>query len=228
MKKINGISRVKQETGLQCCWDVEMKCICGKSKSYFFLKKFFFTQAILRPHCPSSSSQNTASKIDDSLHGDGLWRGGDSSHIKSVIRYGPEWEVLPNSAKADRNHKRQTSSGKDLPDSEPPETILQSPRTQGHPQKMLKELHTAPSACQEGLQDSPQIPPADARSSAAAPSTEKETNHISERRNNLHGQELQTLLSRLLDAFDLDTPSGEAYFGFCPLSCVVFAVCVFV
>uniref|UniRef100_A0A8C8U3C4 Dystrotelin n=1 Tax=Peromyscus maniculatus bairdii TaxID=230844 RepID=A0A8C8U3C4_PERMB len=165
-------------------------------------------QAILRPLCPSSSSQNTASKIDDSLHGDGLWRGGDSSHIKSVIRYGPEWELLPNSAKADRNHKRQTSSGKDLPDSEPPETILQSPRTQGHPQKMLKELRTAPSACQEELQDNPQTPPAAARGSAVAPSTEKETNHVSERRNNLHEQELQTLLSRLLDAFDLDTPSG--------------------
>ncbi|XP_059134110.1 dystrotelin [Peromyscus eremicus] len=104
-------------------------------------------QAILRPLHPSSSSQNTASKIDDSLHSDGLWRVGDSSHIKSVIRYGPEWELLPNSAKADRNHKRQTSSGKALPDSEPPGTILQSTRTQGHPQERLKEVSTAPSAC---------------------------------------------------------------------------------
>ncbi|XP_052605609.1 dystrotelin [Peromyscus californicus insignis] len=165
-------------------------------------------QAILRPLHPSSSSQNTASKIDDSLRSDGLWRVGDSSHIKSVIRYGPKWELLPNSAKADRNHKCQTSSGKALPNSEPPETIWQSTRTQGHPQERLKEVRTAPSACQEGLQDNPQTPPAEASSSAVAPSAGKETNLVSERRNDLHEQGLQTLLSRLLDAFDLGTPSG--------------------
>ncbi|XP_036028895.1 dystrotelin [Onychomys torridus] len=165
-------------------------------------------QAILRPLHPLSSSQNTASKTDESLRGDGLCRVGDFSHIKSVTRYRPEWELLPSSAQAGRDHKRQASSGKALPDSEPPKTILQSTGTQSQPQKMLKEVHAAPSACQEGLQDNPQTPSAEASSSAVAPSTGKEMNHISEKRNDLHEQELQTLLSRLLDAFDLDMPSG--------------------
>ncbi|KAL6068990.1 hypothetical protein STEG23_032106, partial [Scotinomys teguina] len=165
-------------------------------------------QATLRPLHLLSSSQNTASKIDRSLPSDGLRRVGDAAHIKSVTTSGPEWELLPNSTKTDRNHKCQASSGRALPDSEPPEVILQSTRTQSHPQKILKEVRTAPPACQEGLQDNPQIPPAEVSSPAVASSTQKETNHISESRNDLEEQELQRLLSRLLDAFDLDTPSG--------------------
>uniref|UniRef100_A0A8C2ME89 Dystrotelin n=1 Tax=Cricetulus griseus TaxID=10029 RepID=A0A8C2ME89_CRIGR len=161
-------------------------------------------QAMLRPCHPSLSSQNTASKIDHSLPDDGLWRGGNSSHIKSVTRVGPEWELLPNSTKADRNLKCKVSSGETLPDSQSPEIIFQSTGTQSHPQKMLREGHTSPSDCQKGMQDNPQIPPAEVSSPALAPSAGKQIDHISEKID-LEGEELQTLLPRLLDVFDLDT-----------------------
>ncbi|XP_040608734.1 dystrotelin [Mesocricetus auratus] len=163
-------------------------------------------QAVLQPCHPSLSSQNTASKIAHPLPDDGLWRGGNSSHIKSVTRVGPEWELLPNSTKADRNHKSQASSGEALPDSEPPDIILQSTRTQNPPQKMLREVHTSPSACQEVLKDNPHILPAEVSSHALAPSAGEETDHISEK-TDVEEEGLQTLLPRLLDAFDLDTTS---------------------
>ncbi|KAL1771006.1 dystrotelin [Sigmodon hispidus] len=165
-------------------------------------------QVMLQTPHPASASHSMASKTDYSLPCDGLWRG-DSSSTQSATRYGPGWKLLPEYANTDRNHKRQTSSGKALPDSENPEIILQSTRTQSNPQKMLREVHTSSSACQEGLQDSPQIPPAEVSSPAVAPSAEKEIDHqTSEMRNVLEEEELQTLLPRLLDAFDLDTPSG--------------------
>lgn len=204
-----------------------LKCNTIKSKSYFFLREIFFTQAMLRPCHPSLSSQNTASKIDHSLPDDGLWRGGNSSHIKSVTRVGPEWELLPNSTKADRNLKCKVSSGETLPDSQSPEIIFQSTGTQSHPQKMLREGHTSPSDCQKGMQDNPQIPPAEVSSPALAPSAGKQIDHISEKID-LEGEELQTLLPRLLDVFDLDT-TGEVHFGFCHLRCcVVIVVYLFV
>ncbi|XP_057619221.1 dystrotelin [Chionomys nivalis] len=165
-------------------------------------------QAMLRPLRPSSSSQNTVLEMDHSLPTDGLWRGEDYSHIESVTGCSLEQELLPNSAKADRNRKCQASSRRALPDTESPEIILQSTRTQGFPQRMLREVHNAPSDCQEGLQDNPQIPPSEVSSPALEPSEGKETDHTSERRNDQEEEELQTLLPRLLDAFDLDTPPG--------------------
>ncbi|XP_051046598.1 dystrotelin [Phodopus roborovskii] len=165
-------------------------------------------QAMLQPLHPSLPLQNTASKTDHSLPDNELRRGGDSSHIKSVIRDGPEWELLPKSTKTDRNHKCQARSEKALPDSEPPEVILQGTRTQSHPQKMLREVHASPSACQEQQQNNPRIPPAEVSSPALASSAGEEVDHISERLIDLEEEELQTLLPRLLDAFDQDTPSG--------------------
>ncbi|XP_005361585.1 dystrotelin [Microtus ochrogaster] len=165
-------------------------------------------QAMLRPLRPSSSSQNTASKMDHSLPRDGQWVGGDYPHIESTSRCGLEQELLPNSAKADRNRKCQASSGRALPDTESPEIILQSTRTQGLPQRMLREVYNAPSDCQEGLQDNSQIPPSEVSSPALEPSEGKETAHTSERMNDQEEEELQTLLPRLLDAFDPDTPPG--------------------
>ncbi|CAO2624793.1 Dytn [Lemmus lemmus] len=165
-------------------------------------------QAMLRPLRPSSSSQNTASKMDHSLPRDGLCGGEDYSHIESVTRYGLKWELLSTSAKADRNHKCQASLGRALPDTKSPETIFQSTGTQGRPQRTLREVHNSPSDCQEGLQDNPQIPPSEVSSPALEPSEGKEIDHTSERRHDEEEEELRTLLPRLLDAFDLDTPPG--------------------
>lgn len=176
---------------------------------------------MLRPLRPSSSSQNTASKMDHSLPRDGLWVGGDYPHIESTSRCGLEQELLPNSANADRNRKCQASSGRALPDTESPEIILQSTRTQGRPQRMLREVYNALSDCQEGLQDNPQIPPSEVSGPALEPSEGKEADHTSERGNDQEEEELQTLLPRLLDAFDPDTPPGEVHAGFCHLSCYV-------
>lgn len=176
---------------------------------------------MLRPLRPPSSSQNTASKMDHSLPRGGLWRGGDYSHIESVTRCGLEWELLPNSAKADRNHKCEASSGRALPDTESPEISFQSTRTQGRTQRILREVHNSPSDCQEELQDNPQIPPCEVSSPALEPSEGKERDDTSERRNDQEEEELQTLLPRLLDAFDRDMPPGEVHFGFCHLSCYV-------
>ncbi|XP_041487634.1 dystrotelin [Microtus oregoni] len=165
-------------------------------------------QAMLRPLRPSSSSQNTVSKMDHSLPRDGQWVGGNYPHIESTSRCGLEQEFLPNSAKTDRNGKCQASSGRALPDTESPEIILQSTRTQGCPQRMLREVYNAPSDCQEGLQDNPQIPPSEVSSPVLESLEGKETDHISERRNDQEEEELQTLLPRLLDAFDPDSSPG--------------------
>lgn len=182
-----------------------------------------------QPLRPSSSSQNTASKMDHTLPRDGLWGGGECPHIKSAARCGLEWELLPNSVKADRDHKCPASSGRALPDTESPEMVLQSTRTQGHPQRMLREVHSSPSDCQEGLQDNPQIPASEVSSPALEPSEGNEIDHTSERRNEQEEEEPHTLLPRLLDAFDLDTPPGERHFGFCHLSCYVCCLlCVYV
>ncbi|XP_052049470.1 dystrotelin [Apodemus sylvaticus] len=164
-------------------------------------------QAMLQPLHPSSP-QTTVSKIVHSLPDDGLRRGGDSSNIKRDTRDGPEWELLPNSANVDRKHKCQASSVKTLPDSEPPETILQSTRKQSHLQKMLRKIHGSPSAHQEELKDNLQILPTDVNSPAQMPSAEKEMDCFNEKRNNLEDEELHELLPRLLNAFDLDSPTG--------------------
>ena len=184
---------------------------------------------MLRTLRPSSSSQNTASKMDHSLPRDGQWVGGDYPHIESTSRCGLEQELLPNSAKADRNRKCQAHSGRALPDTGSPEIILQSTRTQGRPQRMLREVYNAPSDCQEGLQDNPQIPPSEVSSPALETSEGKESDHTGKRSNDQEEEELQTLLPRLLDAFDPDTPPGEVHIGFCHLSCCVccfLCVCV--
>ncbi|XP_003750755.3 dystrotelin [Rattus norvegicus] len=162
-------------------------------------------QAMLQPPRPSSP-QTTVLKIVHSLPDDGLWRGGNSSHIKSVTRDSPEWEPLPNSAKVNRKHKCQASSGKVPPDSESPEIIFQSTSKQSHPQKMPREVHSSPSARQEELQDSLQIPPTEVSSPTQTPG--KEMDCFSEKRNDLEDEELQELLPRLLDAFSLDSSTG--------------------
>ncbi|XP_051010494.1 dystrotelin [Acomys russatus] len=152
-------------------------------------------QAMLRPlHLSSSPQKTTPSKTDHSLPDDVFWRG-DSLLIKSIIRDSASWELHADPAKADESHKCQAGSGKALPDSELPEIILKSNRTRSHLQKVLKE-------------DNPRIPPAEVSNSAQTPSPGKERDHASEKRNAPEEEELQALLPRLLDAFDLDTPSG--------------------
>ncbi|XP_034352961.1 dystrotelin [Arvicanthis niloticus] len=165
-------------------------------------------QALLPPFHPSSSPQTTVSKIVYSLPEDGFWEGTESSCIESVTRDGLEWEPLPTSAQVDRKHKCQASSGKALPGSESPEIILQSTRKQSHPQKMLRKVYSSPSAHQEELQDSLQIPPTEVNNPAKTPSAGRAIDWFSEKRNNLQDEELQTLLPRLLGAFDLDSSTG--------------------
>ncbi|XP_055472246.1 dystrotelin [Psammomys obesus] len=166
-------------------------------------------QAMLRPLHPSSSAQNTVPKTDRSLPEDGSQRRGASSHSESTTDDDLEWEPLPNSAKADRSHKRPSSSEKALADSEPPEIISQSPGTPSHPQKIPREASTSPSALQQGLQDNSLVPAAEESSCARTPSEEEKRTHgASEKRIDLEEEDLQVLLPRLLDAFDIDTPSG--------------------
>nr|XP_004653606.2 dystrotelin [Jaculus jaculus] len=163
-------------------------------------------QAMLKPPCPSPSSQNLVSMVEQSS-ADRLWRG-DSSHIKSVTGDGLGWEPPTDSAEADGNHRSNGSLQQALPNSEPQKTILQSSRAQSHAQKMLKETHSSLHHCQDGLLlDKPQISPAELSSPSWEPVEGKETSHVDDRKDELEGEELQELLSKLLEAFSLEGPS---------------------
>uniref|UniRef100_A0A8C8Z1E2 Dystrotelin n=1 Tax=Prolemur simus TaxID=1328070 RepID=A0A8C8Z1E2_PROSS len=163
-------------------------------------------QAILQPLHPSSSTcQNMVSKVDH-FSAESFWKGGDSFQIKDSTGDSSEWEPLPNPAKVDRS---QANAEHALPNSESPETILQSTRAQSQARKMPKEILSSLSICQEGLlQDTPQMAPAEVSSPALAPSERKDTGNINERKDELEEEELQELLSKLMDAFNLEMPSG--------------------
>ncbi|XP_045416210.1 dystrotelin [Lemur catta] len=163
-------------------------------------------QAILQPLHPSSSTcQNMVSKVDH-FSAERFWKGGDSFQINDSTGDSSEWEPLPNPAKVDRS---QANAEHALPNSESPETILQSTRAQSQAQKMPKEILSSLSIYQEGLlQDTPQMAPAEVSSPAMAPSERKDTSNINERKDELEEEELQELLSKLMDAFNLEMPSG--------------------
>uniref|UniRef100_G3U1S7 Dystrotelin n=1 Tax=Loxodonta africana TaxID=9785 RepID=G3U1S7_LOXAF len=168
-------------------------------------------QATLQPlHPLSSSCPNMVSKSDLSLT-KRFWRKGDSSWIKNITEEGSEWEPLPNSTAVGRSHPSQTNTEHALPNPEPPEAILQprsvrSSRAQNQAQKMMKQ--SLPSAQDGLLLDIPQFIPAEISSPALAPAERKETTNIEERKDELEEEELQELLSKCMDAFTLEMPSG--------------------
>ncbi|XP_069323968.1 dystrotelin [Eulemur rufifrons] len=166
-------------------------------------------QAMLQPLHPSSSTcQNTVSKVDH-CSAERFWKGGDSFQIKDSTGDSSEREPLPNLAKADRSHRSQANAEHALPNSESPETILQSTRAQSQARKMPKEILSSLSIYQEGLlQDTPQMAPAEVSSPALAPSERRDTGNISKRKDELEEEELQELLSKIMDAFNLEMPSG--------------------
>uniref|UniRef100_A0A8C6E9I0 Dystrotelin n=1 Tax=Moschus moschiferus TaxID=68415 RepID=A0A8C6E9I0_MOSMO len=156
-------------------------------------------QAMLQPLHPSSFSwQNVIAKGD---HGKGeerfQKRGGDSSQIKGSTEDGSQQETLPRSTMINGSHR-------ELPEATSKPRPVQSPRAQ----KTSKETSSALPSSQEGqLQDIPKIPPVEMTSLALAPVERKGPMNIQEGKTELEEEELQELLSKLADAFTLDTPS---------------------
>nr|XP_019582624.1 PREDICTED: dystrotelin [Rhinolophus sinicus] len=171
-------------------------------------------QAMLQPlHPLSSFSQNMVSK-GDLGKGKRFQRGGDSSQLKNATEDGSEWQSLPSHTVTDRNGS-QANTEHALPNSESPEAILQrkstqSTRTQSQAQKTSKEILSSPSSSHEGLmEDTPKIIPAEIHSPALAPVERKETLNIQEEKDELEEEELQELLSKLMDAFTLEMASDS-------------------
>ncbi|XP_054442176.1 dystrotelin [Pteronotus mesoamericanus] len=170
-------------------------------------------QAMVQPLHASSSCQNTVSKGD---HGKGerFWKGEDSSQIKNATVEGLEWVPLPNPTVADRSQQSQAKVLDALPKSESPQDILeprstQSTRAQSQGQKTSREIFGSSPSSQEGLwQDTPQITPAEINSPALAPIERREAVNIQEEKDELEEEELQELLSKFMDAFTLEMPSG--------------------
>ncbi|KAM9249313.1 dystrotelin [Dugong dugon] len=82
---------------------------------------------------------------------------------------------------------------------------VQSSRARSQAQKILKE--SLPSA--QGLPpETPKSVPTEMSSPALASAERKETTNIKGRKDELEGEELQELLSKCMDAFTLEMPSG--------------------
>ncbi|KAM5269341.1 dystrotelin [Hipposideros larvatus] len=172
-------------------------------------------QAMLQPRHPLSSSfQNMVSKGDHG-RGERVQREGDSSQNKNVPEDGSKWEPLPNHTVTNRNHGSQANPEHSLPNSEAPGAMLQptstqSTRTQSQAQKTSKEILSSPSGSQEGLlQDTPKMTPVEIHSPALALVQRKETLNNQEEKDELEEEELQELLSKLMDAFTLEMPSDS-------------------
>ncbi|XP_062057560.1 dystrotelin, partial [Lepus europaeus] len=166
-------------------------------------------QAMLQPHHPSSSScQNRASKFSHSSAEHFLKRE-DSSQVKITTENGLDWESLSNPAMVDRGLRSQAYVNHALPDPESSEKSLQSTKVQNQAQKMPKESLSSLPTCQKGLlQDNSQIAPTDMGSPALASVENKEAVNVSERKDELEEEELQELLTKLMDTFNLEMPSG--------------------
>nr|XP_008515128.1 PREDICTED: dystrotelin [Equus przewalskii] len=167
-------------------------------------------QAVLQPLHPSpSSSQNMVSKGD---HGNGerFWKEGDSSQIKNAAEDASEQEPLPAPIVTDRS---QAHTQRALPHAGSPEAVLQprsmrSTRAQSQAQKTSKGIFSSLPGSQKGLLwDAPQIAPTEMNRPALAPVERKETANTQEGKDELEEDKLQELLSKLTDAFTLDTPS---------------------
>uniref|UniRef100_A0A2R8ZAB8 Dystrotelin n=1 Tax=Pan paniscus TaxID=9597 RepID=A0A2R8ZAB8_PANPA len=166
-------------------------------------------QARLQPPGPSSSSfQNVGNKVDHSS-AEKVPKGGDYLQIKNATEDASTGEPLPKLDEVDRSHRSHTNAEHALRNPESPETTLHSTRAQSQTQKMPKKVISALPSYQEGLkQDIPKMVPAEMSSSALAAVEKKEAGNIKERKDELEEEELQELLSKLMDAFNLETPSG--------------------
>lgn len=151
-------------------------------------------------------------------HGNGeesFQRGGESSQIKDATEDGSEEETLPKSTVTDGSYQGPAHAEHVLPNSESPEAILQprstqSIRARSQAQKTSKEIFSSLPSSQEGLlQDASQIAPAEMNSPALAPVERKGAVNIQEGKDELEEEELQELLSKLMDAFTLEMPSGK-------------------
>ncbi|KAM4836532.1 dystrotelin [Thomomys bottae] len=158
-------------------------------------------RALLLPLHPSSSCQNIMCETSSSTS-NWTWKGGESSQIKKASEGSPKWEPRPKTAEIDKNHRSQANAESELPNAEPPEKTAQSTRAQSHPQKMPEETQSFLSGCQK---ERLQISPAEMGTAALAPEERKAIVSTRERDNEQEGEELQELLSKLLDAFHPET-----------------------
>nr|XP_006205281.1 dystrotelin [Vicugna pacos] len=189
-------------------------------------------QAMLQPLQPSSSScQNMVAKGDRGKGEKKFWKGGDSSQTKDATGGNPEQEALPKSLAIDRSHQSQARAGDALSNSESPEVVLQprstqSTRARSQAQKTVKELLSfLPSSQERLLQDTPQTAPTEMNSPVLAPAERKETVSIQKAKDNVEEEELQELLSKLMDAFILEMPSGPQSSAHTDLYCGAERVC---
>ncbi|XP_037857601.2 dystrotelin [Chlorocebus sabaeus] len=163
-------------------------------------------QVRLQPPRPSSSSfQSVGTKVGHSS-AEKIPKGGDYLQIKNATEDASRWEPLPNPDEVDRSH---TNAERALRNPESPETTLHSTRAQSQTQKMSRKVISTLPSCQEGLkQDTPKMIPAERSSPALAAMENKEAGNIKERKDELEEEELQELLSKLMDVFNLEMPSG--------------------
>ncbi|XP_004701622.1 dystrotelin [Echinops telfairi] len=170
-------------------------------------------QAVLQPlHALSSSYQSLTSKNDHSL-AQRSWNKGESFQTKNIAEEGSDWESVPNPTVLSRSHPCQTITEHALPNPETPKATLkqrsvQNSAAQSQSPKMLKE--TLLSAQEGVLEDTPQFVPAEISSSGRASAERKATTNIEERKDELEEEEL---LSRCMDAFTLEMPSGPRSSG---------------
>nr|KAF6353171.1 dystrotelin [Pipistrellus kuhlii] len=169
------------------------------------------SQAKFQPLHPSSY-QNMISK-GDYEKGKKFLKKEDSSQNRDASVDGPEWEPLLNPTVMDKSQQSQAKVEHALPNSESPEAILQprstqSTRAQSQAQKTSEEIFSSPTSPQEELlQETPQIAPTEINSPALDPMERKETVNIQEEKDELEEEELQELLSKLMDAFTLEMPA---------------------
>ncbi|XP_058520230.1 dystrotelin [Ochotona princeps] len=160
-------------------------------------------QTMLQPHHPSSSCQNVESKVGHSS-AEQLLKGRDSSQPSTATENGSDGDPLPVPAMIDR---RQTNMKHALPSSQSSVNSLQSIRSQNPAQK--RPIPRSLPGWQEGLpQDVSPAAPTGIGSLALASVERKATTHTEERRDEQEEEELQELLTKLLDTFGLERPSG--------------------
>ncbi|XP_036109186.1 dystrotelin [Molossus molossus] len=169
-------------------------------------------QVMLQPLHSSSSCQNMISNSD---HGkaERFWKEEDSSQNKNAYVNGPEWESLPNPTVIDKSQRSEAKAEHALPNSGSAEGILQprstqSPKAQNQVQAISKQIFSSPTSSQEGLlQDVPQTAPTEINSPTLASMERKERVNTQEEKDELEEEELQELLSKLMDTFTLEMPS---------------------
>lgn len=156
------------------------------------------------------------SKGDQEM-GNRFWKEEGSSQSKNAHVDGLEWEPLLTPTMIEKSQPSRAKVEHALPNSESAEAILQpastqSTRAQGQAQKTSKEIFSSSTSPQEGpLQDTPQIAPTEISSPIPASMERKETVNISEEKDELEEEELQELLSKLMDAFTLEMPEGKIF-----------------